>query len=227
MIGILIALQINDWNDQNKDRKTETEYYLRLKIELEGNIKNLNDQISFSEFQLNNYDILAKALKEGVVKKDSQLLFIAIEQLGKTYPIEYSNNVWTELLYNGNSSLIRNTEFRDKYTSLYSDLNQTILFQDELESYNLGFAKLTGDVLNLELRKTINENMHPARGMNENIIENLPNQKKIINELRMLKGLNGYLAEIYQSKSVNKYKFSKHKRIILELIEICNKELGN
>lgn len=131
VLGILIALQINTWNDQKKDRKLETQYFERFKKEFEENIKNVDDQIKFSEWQMRNYEILTTALKNGPMEKDSQDLFIAIEHLGRTYPIEYSNNVWPELLQNGKISIIRNQEFKEKVTSLNSDLAQTIYAQDD------------------------------------------------------------------------------------------------
>ncbi len=227
VIGILIALQINDWNDGVKDRKLEADYFLRFKIELETNIKNIDDQINYCDLQIHNYKVITEALKKDSINKDdSQLLFIAIEHLGKTYPIEYSNNVWTELLYNGKISLIRNTEFRDRLTLFHSELLQTMYLQDEIKKYNLEYARLTGEILSTELRNTIEENMHPTRPVNIASIPDLPNQQKIIEDLKMLNGLKGYLVDIYQSKRVYKYKFEKLKKMILELVDMCNAELG-
>ena len=37
VIGILIALQINKWNEERKDRNLEKEYIGRLKIEMQEN----------------------------------------------------------------------------------------------------------------------------------------------------------------------------------------------
>lgn len=224
VIGILIALQINDWNDQANDRKLETQYYQKFKTELQGNIKNIDDQIKYFNLQMQHYEILTQTLKKGFTE-DSLSLFVAIEHLGKTYPIEYANNIWTKLLYNGKTSLIQNEEFSDLITILNSELEQSIILKKETIKYNLDFAKLTGEILSLDLRKNICENMHPVRGFTATKISNLPTQHKVITELNKLKGLNGYLAEIYDRKRILSYKFGKLKSMTTELIDICDTEL--
>ena len=52
MIGILLALQVNNWNEDLKIRKKEKLYLERLKEEALWNIKILENQINlFVEFQ--------------------------------------------------------------------------------------------------------------------------------------------------------------------------------
>ncbi|MGB5269500.1 MAG: DUF6090 family protein, partial [Eudoraea sp.] len=45
VIGILIALQINNWNEERKDRRLEKEYIARLKGEMLKNLESSTDQI--------------------------------------------------------------------------------------------------------------------------------------------------------------------------------------
>ena len=50
VIGILIALQINNWNEARKNTKTENEYYCRLLEDFEldrNNIKRLSDESDY------------------------------------------------------------------------------------------------------------------------------------------------------------------------------------
>ena len=110
MIGILIALQINSWNEYSKNRRLEKNYYLQFKLELEENIRNANDQIQYSAYQVYNSKIISFVLETDSLYKDSQELYIATEHLGKTYPTQYTNNVWTELLSNGKTLIIQNSE---------------------------------------------------------------------------------------------------------------------
>ena len=42
VIGILIALQINDWNDQRKLKQQEQTYYCKISEDLKTDIKNIN-----------------------------------------------------------------------------------------------------------------------------------------------------------------------------------------
>ena len=54
VLGILIALQINNWNGERKDRGMETNYLKNLKKELIFNIQLGKEQIEFSDFQVKN-----------------------------------------------------------------------------------------------------------------------------------------------------------------------------
>ncbi len=225
VIGILIALQINTLSNQKKDRKLETQYFIRFKAELEENIKNIEDQINYSDRQILNYEIIVEALKNASVVTDSQQLYFALALLCKTYPVEYSNNVWIELLQNGQISIIRSEEFKDKLALLNSDLAQTLVLKKENKILNYEFARLTGEIFSIELRDTINHRIHPTRILNDEPIPNLPNAKEIINKLNRLDGLKGYLVDIKDSNRINKGKFQRHKKVLLELIEMCKKEL--
>ena len=49
VIGILIALQINNWNEASKQSKIEQTFLKRLKIDLEENIANWESLIAFQE----------------------------------------------------------------------------------------------------------------------------------------------------------------------------------
>ena len=70
--------------------------------------------------------------------------------------------------------------------------------------------------------------MHPVRFIIDSTqILNLPNQQDVVSKLKAINGLNGCIANLYQSKKVNKYLFGKHKILMLELVEICENELLN
>ncbi len=226
VIGILIALQINSWNEYSKNRQLEKDYYLQFKSELEQNIKSAEDQIQYSTYQINNSKIVAYVLEKNSLYKDSQELYLAIEHLGKTYPTQYTNNVWTELLSNGKTLIIRNSEFRKKLAFLDSDMLQTIGLQHQFIENNLGYQRLTGEIFSISLTNDLDSKMHPRELRDSSQMLNLPDQQLIIDKLKAINGLSGYVADIYQTKKINKYLFEKHKDLMLELIDICTSELG-
>jgi hypothetical protein len=45
VIGILIALQINNWNEQQKNNKLEKEYYCRLLEDAQQDLEQINQFI--------------------------------------------------------------------------------------------------------------------------------------------------------------------------------------
>ncbi|GLR16151.1 hypothetical protein GCM10007940_07660 [Portibacter lacus] len=62
VIGILIALQINNWNESNKDRELVKTSLTSLKVNLNEDIKDLNKQISYNKSLLDNIDFTLKLI---------------------------------------------------------------------------------------------------------------------------------------------------------------------
>ena len=56
MIGILLALQINNWNNDRIERKLESNILGEILVNLEKDVINLNSKIKYNEnkFKLNN-----------------------------------------------------------------------------------------------------------------------------------------------------------------------------
>ena len=53
VIGILIALQINNWNEGNKNKATEKAFIKKLTIDLNSDIKYLKNIIAYNTLKLN------------------------------------------------------------------------------------------------------------------------------------------------------------------------------
>ncbi|WCO00288.1 DUF6090 family protein [Psychroserpens ponticola] len=53
VIGILIALQINNWNENRKNKITEAEYYCRILDDFELNVRLINE----------NYELITNRIK--------------------------------------------------------------------------------------------------------------------------------------------------------------------
>jgi len=59
VFGILIALQINNWNENRKNNSLAENFMSKLKVQLELNIKKTDDQISFLKHHLDRSQHLA------------------------------------------------------------------------------------------------------------------------------------------------------------------------
>ena len=93
VIGILIALQINNWNEERKDRRLEKEYIARLKGEMLKNLESSTNQILYSSFQIGNVDKLLGALSGDTVYSNPEPLAVAIEHVGWLNSVSYVNDV--------------------------------------------------------------------------------------------------------------------------------------
>ena len=222
VIGILIALQINNWNEWRKDRNLELKYLKNLKFEMIENSQHASDQVTFSEFQFENVNRILRALYDPEYQLNGELL-IAIEHVGWAFPLARVSDTWNELLSNGNTRLIRNDSLRYLISKHHSEITQMYVLQKEWFGYNLGYRRLVGDVMPPELREAIASEMTPV-GYHGNM--NLqPLNSNVVSRLKNLSGLNGYLSDITMGIRTNKDIYIEIQKSIKEIIKICMEEI--
>jgi len=71
MIGILLALQVNNWNEWRKDRITEKEILIDLKLNLESNLTFLRERISYFNRGLNSTRIIKNVTDNHLAYNDT------------------------------------------------------------------------------------------------------------------------------------------------------------
>ncbi|PLX01046.1 MAG: hypothetical protein C0591_00020 [Marinilabiliales bacterium] len=127
VIGILIALQINTWNEERKSANQENFYLNRLVSE------NKLDMITFSGFigdlEKGNESIeqLSEALKSETIS-DSALIHCTNEyfKYGSIFPIfSSSNSTFEDLSSTGNLNIISNRNLRESIVQHYAKHKQT------------------------------------------------------------------------------------------------------
>ena len=70
VIGILIALQINTWNQNKKDQKLEQQYYCRLLEDVEQDYLNYNNSIDLLNEKINTNNTLIQKLLDDKMPLD-------------------------------------------------------------------------------------------------------------------------------------------------------------
>lgn len=148
VIGILIALQVNNWNESRKLQKLEVSYYENLYRDLQqdsleyhnkqsnaqGNIEKLTNILNFIK---SNYDIDKTNISEVSwghynVFKDTMALWISISQAGFVqFPHIFENTI-TDLRTTGNIKLLKNKILKDELIKYYNLQN---MYDDWNASY--------------------------------------------------------------------------------------------
>jgi len=82
VIGILIALQINNWNEYRKERITEISYLEAIKEELADNKDVAFEQMDFDDFQRNNALLLIAVVSGDTILHNSETLLAAMRHVG-------------------------------------------------------------------------------------------------------------------------------------------------
>ncbi len=122
MVGILLALQVNNLNNQSKDRKLETKYLLGLKTDLQADLVNLKVFITDKQDKIDAAVELLEIADPVTAAEVNELDSIIWVVFGwKRY--NQRTNTLDEMIGSGNLSLIKN----DSLKSLVLDIRQANL----------------------------------------------------------------------------------------------------
>ncbi len=112
VIGILIALQINNWNEDRKDRIKEKQYLKSFKIDLLANISELERVIQKSELTSRNADTVLMTYKNEI--KDMPLPKLIYHIMSGTGFTVYTSQEGTvqDIMGSGSLGIIINDSIR-------------------------------------------------------------------------------------------------------------------
>ena len=124
VIGILIALQINNWNSNRIKKNKELVYLINIKRDLAEQIGSINDQMNIEL----NISETAKPLLE-YYKKHHQFqvdssFTSAIGSLTSRRTFVKINPTYTELISSGNVDIISDTKFKGDLIEYYQELER-------------------------------------------------------------------------------------------------------
>ena len=190
VIGILIALSINNWNEDRKNRLKEAVYLEGIKTDLESDIKYLDFLIPFNNTRIKEYaslDSVVKLRSDKIFEIEFSEIFYLSNQTGTFYPRSGS---YSSLINENSAGLIQNRELLANIKFLYDieyvrasllgqeldDISTKIRwerrldFRQELEDYNFeDYDALFADLG--ELDRNINKFLKRINGLKKKINE--------------------------------------------------------
>lgn len=121
MIGILLALQVNNWNEERKEMKQGQEYVLEIYDDLQNEVQKLEIAIDLLKTQEQSSKYLLSIMEsENKIVQDSMQFIWNEIQIVKLVEINRNRNTWDELSEQGKMNLIFNDSLRHHLQSLYS-----------------------------------------------------------------------------------------------------------
>lgn len=113
VIGILIALQINDWNEDRKNNNTEQKMLNALQMEFESNLKILEDNIRLNDSNIKSSLLLGEytnpTLSSFNEKEISLLMLGVFKDEPRFFPIQ---GTIEEIINSGKLTIISNSDLR-------------------------------------------------------------------------------------------------------------------
>ena len=194
VIGILIALQINNWNENQKILKQETIYLHNLKNDLHAQIKTLDFYIEFQDLIIQNSKKIVNHFDEnnGFYNMDS--IYPRLNDLSIRTTFINKNSSLTEMINSGEINILRNKELKKDLLEFNQEIvtfmnitqnNNTnlidlLIVPNLIKSSNFASSGYTNSM------RTLLKATHRKKEINyikNNDVENILNEPKERNEL--------------------------------------------
>ncbi|PTM03466.1 MAG: hypothetical protein DA407_13995 [Bacteroidetes bacterium] len=221
VIGILIALQINNWNEIRKTRTTEITFLKNIKADLELNLVSLDEFIISRQEAVKSSKLIIDYFNNPNSINLNNFNLHSINVM-VWFPFQQNDNTYQELLNSGKLSIISNKDIKDQMQNMQSSF-KTIKFvenemQQDFESYLYDPFFSTADV-DVAMR-----NLDAQTEQRSNIPE--INADQINTLLKSISFKNGFALAAYNSDLLIT-EYSKMKATTNKLIKLIEQEVGN
>ena len=222
VIGILIALQINNSNEDRKIRNQELHYLKNLKTDLNLNISELDKYISVRNSRINSANYVLEHF-EGKPLTDINTFAFHTTNIYIWQKFSQHDNTFQELVNSGNLTLISNDTIKNgllNLQALYKKLKneeEHFRYDAEILLYepSYGILDLNPIVKNFTYQVT-----NGAAG--ENIELSKANYKDMLKDLKQK---NGFVMAVYEFSVMNA-QFNEMKTMCNSIIASIDKELN-
>lgn len=118
VIGILIALQVNNLNEQRKSDEKERKYLVSMKSELLSNLELIKSEIEGLTRSFNGQRKLISLINsEDDTVSEIELSKIFAVSFAKVFELQYRDGTFKELLYSGGLISIKSDSIKNEVTS--------------------------------------------------------------------------------------------------------------
>jgi hypothetical protein len=229
VIGILIALSINNWNENRKNRIEETALLTQLKSEFESNLDQLDEKIAIRNDMINaSLTLLDYVDDPSKRNNDTIIKHITFTTLAPTF-----DPIVNDLNGSGNIQLLSNKKLKQLLSIWTSELVQIteeevawITFRDNLYYPFLIEQNSIRNLLNGYWLNNTLASFHLDKETNEDF--NIGNSKSISDPSKILDipAMESHLSLCATfSKLTNSQSQTLRKRIV-EILDILNNELN-
>jgi hypothetical protein len=222
VIGILIALQINNTNEARKQRVEELHYLKNLKTDLQLNIAHIDNYLGTREKAIASANTVIEHY-EGKPVEDLEVFNVHTVNVYTWQKFSQINNTFQELINSGKLALISNDSIKGlllNIESLYKSLKdeeahfrydaETLLYEPQYEMMDMN------PIVQNYLYQVSNGTAGQRRKLSEEEFSNL---------LKDTKQKNGFVMAVYEFTVMNQ-QFNGMKTMCQQLIELIDKEIA-
>ncbi len=216
VIGILIALQINNWNLTQQDRKTEKENLLALQKEFTQNRTKLQEVILQNKENIYSAEKMIQSFSntsKDTISEQTMAIY-GSKTFGTEINFEPETGVLTEIISSGQLKIIQNNELKHKLAGFNSKFHEIEQQEKEVLDYR-----------NMAIKQMINEanmeRVYADLGLRETYINTdfgVNGTKAMLNSLPFLNQIVLYQSSSNVTNQAFYEPMNKEVELILELI---------
>ena len=133
VIGILIALQINNWNENDKNKGYEKQYLARIQSDIKQDLAELKRHFKTDTLNLDTHTYLNRFFNSDTINANPKIVLSHFYNIGKLNWFEGKNVVFDDMKSSGKTSLIASDSLRDKIQNYYR-LFEEVIKQESLHN---------------------------------------------------------------------------------------------
>ncbi len=107
VVGILIALSINNWNNEKELRKAEKQIYRNILKKITADKNDVEDNVDYNNYFMVRYQLADEIIVENDRNRMDELSVLLLE-LYKYSDLDVSENIYQNLVNSGDLKLLKN-----------------------------------------------------------------------------------------------------------------------
>jgi len=151
MVGILLALQVNNWNENSKNKSMETDYLIRIFQDLDDDLAAFERTIDVAQSRNKRILFLQQAINDSdLAVKSSDYFIKSIIHAGWTFEPSISDYTFDELKSSGRLVLIQNKDLRTSLSKYYNSRHSNRQWNYIRENVQNKYYEYSAGILNQE-----------------------------------------------------------------------------
>ena len=164
VVGILIALQINNWNHDRQDKISELNFYLNFKEQLAEDIYEIKGNIIYNDSYMERFEYAVQIIESNDRSRLDSLSQIAVN-LTKYSDVGRQSNIYETLVNSGQIKLLNNTDIIEEirkleelyiYINKMEEIHREIILKEVATSISDNFKLLTLEAIDADNIYTVN-----------------------------------------------------------------------
>lgn len=218
VLGILIALQVNNFNEKRIEKRVMKDYFQKISFNINADIKESKRLLNFRQEHIVSCNKVSKALIENNFS-DQLLIQKAIFEMIIEVQLNYNKDAFESLKSSGYLRYLNNEEIEELLNDYYNQINQIEMFEidqrDWANALELELDRNGFFYSYTQLDQKVHTDLFTLMGNYTLELKNHPGHKIIMRLLFRGGTNNSFLTGFYE----NHIKTGNH------LIEVLNKEI--